>query len=77
MEKRKGPAAGKGRVKGVPNKVTKQLKEMILGALDGAGGQKIFAGTGRQEPDGVPVAYRQGSADDDCRGSDQPVLVKM
>lgn len=36
--KRKPPAAGKGRVKGTPNKVTRELKEMILQALDGAGG---------------------------------------
>jgi hypothetical protein len=34
----KPPAAGKGRVKGTPNKVTRELKEMILGALDAAGG---------------------------------------
>lgn len=37
-----GPSAGnrgKGRLKGVPNKATKALKDMILGALDDAGGQ--------------------------------------
>lgn len=32
------PNAGKGRKKGVPNKTTSQLKDMILGALDEAGG---------------------------------------
>jgi hypothetical protein len=37
-EKRKPPNAGKGREKGVPNKVTRELKDMILGALDQAGG---------------------------------------
>jgi hypothetical protein len=36
--KRKPPAAGKGRPKGTPNKTTAQLKEMILQALDQAGG---------------------------------------
>jgi len=41
-EKKKPPAAGIGRKKGVPNKVTKQLKEMILGALDDAGGQEYL-----------------------------------
>lgn len=39
---RKPPAAGKGRPKGALNKVTKQLKEMILGALDEAGGQQYL-----------------------------------
>jgi hypothetical protein len=33
------PAAGKGRVKGTPNKFTKDIKEMILGALSAGGGQ--------------------------------------
>ena len=32
------PNAGKGRPKGIPNKATKELKDMILQALDGAGG---------------------------------------
>lgn len=32
------PNAGKGRKKGVPNKVTREVKAMILEALDGAGG---------------------------------------
>lgn len=36
--KRRPPAAGKGRPKGAPNKVTKELKDMILGALDQSGG---------------------------------------
>lgn len=34
----KPPAAGKGRPKGATNKATRELKEMILQALDGAGG---------------------------------------
>lgn len=37
-EKKKPPAAGKGRQKGVPNKVTGEVKQMILDALAGAGG---------------------------------------
>lgn len=35
---RRPPNAGKGRVKGVPNKVTKAVKEMVIAALDQAGG---------------------------------------
>lgn len=41
MGARKGhrpPNAGKGRKKGVPNKVTGELKDMILAALSQAGG---------------------------------------
>jgi len=34
----KPPAAGKGRPKGATNKATRELKEMILQALEGAGG---------------------------------------
>lgn len=37
-EKRKPPAAGKGRVKGSKNVYTREVKEMILQALEGAGG---------------------------------------
>ena len=40
--KRKPPAAGKGRPKGAVNKTTKALKEMILGALEGAGGEEYL-----------------------------------
>ena len=36
------PGAGPGRPKGVPNKNTTQLKEMILKALDNAGGAEYL-----------------------------------
>lgn len=36
--KRKPPAAGMGRVKGSTNKVPREVKQMILQALDKAGG---------------------------------------
>lgn len=35
----KPPAAGMGRKKGVPNKITADIKAMILGALEAKGGQ--------------------------------------
>lgn len=42
QERVKGKPRGASR-KGIPNKVTKELKDMILGALDDAGGQKYLA----------------------------------
>jgi hypothetical protein len=42
--------AGKGRPKGAPNKVTKALKEMILGALDDAGGQAYLVKQAEHNP---------------------------
>lgn len=42
--------AGKGRTKGVPNKVTKQVKAMILEALDKAGGVDYLADRAKDQP---------------------------
>ena len=44
------PNAGKGRKKGVPNRVTKELKEMILGALSDVGGQAYLARQAEENP---------------------------
>ncbi len=40
--RKKGHVKEGGRVAGTPNKITKELKEMILGALDDAGGQQYL-----------------------------------
>src|SRR5258708_4430726 len=37
------PAAGKGRTKGTPNRITADLRNMILGALSDAGGREYLA----------------------------------
>jgi hypothetical protein len=42
--------AGKGRPKGAPNKLTGQVKEMILTALDMAGGEKSLAEQAEKNP---------------------------
>lgn len=47
------PAAGKGRPKGAVNKVTKELKEMILQALDNKGGVAYL----EQQADANPNAF--------------------
>jgi len=39
-----------GSRKGIPNKVTKELKDMILGALDDAGGQAYLARQANENP---------------------------
>lgn len=52
-ERRKPPNAGKGRVKGVPNKITAELKDMILQALDGAGGVEYLI----KQADASPSAF--------------------
>lgn len=53
-EKRGGVAnltnAGKGRKKGVPNKNTTALKEMILGALDKSGGVDYLVRQAEENP---------------------------
>jgi hypothetical protein len=41
---------GKGRKKGVPNKATKALKDMILGALDKAGGEDYLLEQAHNNP---------------------------
>lgn len=41
---------GPGRGRGNPNKLTKALKEMILGALHDAGGQKYLLAQAEREP---------------------------
>lgn len=44
------PNAGKGRKKGVPNKTTAALKDLILGALADAGGQAYLMQQAQENP---------------------------
>lgn len=44
------PNAGIGRKKGVPNKLSKTIKEMILGALSDVGGQEYLAKKAKSHP---------------------------
>jgi hypothetical protein len=47
---RKPPNAGKGRKKGVPNKLTADVKAMILAALDKAGGVEYLLAQSKANP---------------------------
>jgi hypothetical protein len=46
----KPPNAGKGRVKGVPNKVTGAVKDMVREALERAGGVEYLAKQAKENP---------------------------
>lgn len=46
----KSSTSGQGRPKGIPNKITTSLKEMILGALDEAGGQSYLVEQAMKNP---------------------------
>jgi hypothetical protein len=46
----KPPAAGKGRVKGVPNKNTKALKDAIMNAFEKAGGEDYLVQLATTDP---------------------------
>ncbi|OFC61023.1 hypothetical protein BAE30_06300 [Acidithiobacillus caldus] len=48
--RRRPPAAGMGRKKGVPNRLTASVKQMILGALDDLGGQAWLTEQARADP---------------------------
>lgn len=47
---KKPPNAGKGRPKGAENKMTKEVKQMILDALDQAGGVEYLAAKAESHP---------------------------
>ncbi len=44
------PNAGKGRVKGVPNKINRDVREMVLMALSSLGGHKYLIDKAESHP---------------------------
>jgi hypothetical protein len=46
----KPPAAGRGRPKGSPNKIQAAVKEMVIQALDDAGGVEYLVAQSRDNP---------------------------
>lgn len=51
--KKMPPNAGKGRPRGVPNKVNGDVKAMVLGALEQVGGQQYLA----EQAEANPTAF--------------------
>jgi hypothetical protein len=49
-DKKLPPNAGKGRQKGVPNKMTAEVKQMILDALEGVGGVSYLMEQAKEKP---------------------------
>jgi hypothetical protein len=49
-EFKKGQKSGPGRPKGAQNKLTRELKDLILGALDQAGGMTYLADKAESHP---------------------------
>ena len=50
MVGRKDMEPGPGRPKGIPNKITSELKQMIMGALDDAGGKDYLVKQATDNP---------------------------
>ena len=50
MANHKGATKVGGRAKGTPNRQTKALKDMILGALDSAGGEEYLLTQAKEDP---------------------------
>jgi hypothetical protein len=73
-------AAGRktgGRRPGSPNKVTKALKEMILGALDDAGGQRYLATCAAENPAAFLRLLGQVLPTTIVGDADQPLTIKI
>jgi len=50
MQRRRPPAAGRGRQKGELNKLTRTLKEAILAAFDEVGGRDYLVAVAKDDP---------------------------
>jgi len=66
-----------GRVKGTPNKITQDLKAMILGALDKAGGQKYLQEQANKNPGAFLTLIGKILPMQVTGDSDQPLVIKV
>ena len=73
----KPPAAGKGRPKGSANKTTRQVKEMILTALDKAGGAEYLLRQASANPTAFMTLVGKVLPLQVAGDSENPLVLKM
>lgn len=75
MPAHKGQPKVGGRQKGTPNKVTKALKDMILGALNNAGGEEYLQRQADENPSAFLVLVGKVLPMTIVGDKDQPLTV--
>jgi hypothetical protein len=76
----RGSAPGErrgGRQKGTPNKFTSLLKEMILGALDAAGGQEYLAAQAEANPAAFMILLGKVLAATLTSATNDPLIIEV
>jgi hypothetical protein len=71
------PNAGKGRPKGARNKITRELKGMILGALDDAGGQEYLVRQAQENPTAFLTLVGKVLPMTVAGDADSPIAIKF
>jgi hypothetical protein len=71
------PAAGMGRKRGVPNKITHDLRQMILGALSQAGGVDYLARQAEESPAAFLALIGKVLPYQVTGDKDNPLIIKL
>ena len=62
-----------GRTKGTPNKISKSVKDMLLGALDDVGGQEYFKTLALENPTAFASLIKHITPQEVAKKDDEPV----
>ena len=68
-----GKKTGGGSRKGIPNKISNSVKEMLLGALDDVGGQEYFRTLALENPAAFASLIKHITPREVARKDDEPV----